>query len=303
MSVTGYVFSEEFIRHCTLPSDEIESPFRLKAIQKRLLSSSINNYLNHIKIKNLPDDEIELVHPEHHILNVEKLANSFEICKMAVAGAIFAADAICEGKVKNAFCALRPPGHHAFDKGVFGFCYFNNIAITARHIQKKHGYKKILIVDWDYHHGNGTEDAFYSDPTVLYFSTHKLEAFPMTGLKERTGEGFGKGYNINVPLPSGTDDNNIIDAFNKILMPASDIFKPDFVLISAGFDSRENDFLGDFNITDRGFYRLTKIVLQIAEKYSSSRVLSLLEGGYNPKGLAMAVEAHLFALAGLNYPY
>jgi acetoin utilization deacetylase AcuC-like enzyme len=248
------------------------------------------------KVNPLP--YIKMVHSEEHIRTAAKQAHDDKICQLSVSGALSAVDAVCEKKVKNAFCAIRPPGHHAANNGEFGFCFYNNIAVAARYAQKKHGIKKILIVDWDYHHGDGTEWAFYDDPTVLVFSTHALYAFPRSGYAKKTGKGKGKGFNINSPLPRGADDKTVMKAFTEKLVPAAEKFKPDLVLISAGFDARHDDTLGDFQFTDKGFAALTKVTLEIAEKFSDSRVISLLEGGYNVEGLALAVEAHVNVLRG-----
>jgi acetoin utilization deacetylase AcuC-like enzyme len=239
-------------------------------------------------------------HPDKHIDKVTTGARDESICRLAVAGSLAAVDAVCTGKVRNAFCAIRPPGHHAEDSGEYGFCFYNNVAIAARYAQEKHKLQKILIVDWDYHHGNGTEWSFYTDPSVLFFSTHALFAFPGTGSRDKTGAGKGKGLNMNVPLRNGAEDKDIVSAFNDKLVPAADEFKPDMVLVSAGFDSRKDDLLGNFNITDDGFREITKIVMDIAERHGKSRVVSLLEGGYNVEGLALAVQAHVETLLGVK---
>ena len=233
------------------------------------------------------------MHSAEHIARAAEQAHDDAICRLAVSGALSAIDAVCAKKVRNAFCAIRPPGHHAANNGEFGFCFYNNVAVAARYAQKKHKLNKILIVDWDYHHGDGTEWAFYNDPSVLVFSTHALYAFPRSGAAEKTGDGKGKGFNINVPLPREADDKAVIQAFENKLLPAVKSFKPELVLISAGFDARHDDPLGDFYFTDKGFASLTRMVMRIAAEHSESRLVSLLEGGYNLNGLALAVEAHL----------
>ncbi|HBC85481.1 MAG TPA: histone deacetylase [Lentisphaeria bacterium] len=295
-SKTAFIYSDKYLSHL-LSEGHPESPKRLEAILKRLRDSGLEDDL----IKIAPEDKdatewISKVHSEKHIKLVEKQARSPEICRLAVSGALAAVDAVCTGKAKNAFCALRPPGHHATDTGEYGFCFFNNVAIAAKFAKEKYGLKRILIADWDFHHGNGTEWTFYEDPSVFFFSTHKLEAFPFTGFPDRKGKGEGYGFNINAPLPSGADDKAIIDAFENKLLPAAENFKPELILISAGFDCRKDDLLGDFKVTDKGIARLTEMIMGLAGTYSKSRVVSLLEGGYNTGGLALAVESHLTML-------
>ncbi len=295
---SAMVYSREYLKHIPLPGDEPESPSRLQAIMRKIDSCPISDRLERIEAGPRIDtmEALRMVHSQSHIEKVESMASNYNVCKLAVEGALTAADAILSGKVRNAFCALRPPGHHASrDGGPFGFCYFNNAAVSARYLQKK-GLRRILIADWDYHHGNGTEDIFYDDPDVLYFSCHQLDAFPWTGFEHRKGSGAGIGANINVPMPEGAGDSEFISAFNKILLPAADSFKPDFLIISAGFDSRSGDLLGKFSLSDQGFFQLSKIAMKIAEEHCDSRILSVLEGGYNFKGLASAVESHLNAL-------
>ncbi len=293
---TGLVRDDRYLLH-TQGAGHPESPERLKAIQRRLRNSGLEEKLRPIRASVDPDASIRMVHSGEHIEMAARQAHDDAICRLAVSGALSAVDAVCSGKVQNAFCAIRPPGHHAANNGEFGFCFYNNIAIAARYAQKQHNLNKILIVDWDYHHGDGTEWAFYDDPAVLVFSTHALYAFPGSGAPDKTGEGQGRGYNINVPLPRGATDEAILRAFKERLLPAAEKFQPDLVLISAGFDARKDDLLGDFNITDEGFAQLTRMVMAIADQHANSRIVSILEGGYNTEGLALGVEAHLDALS------
>ncbi len=293
---TGLVLDDRFLLH-TLRPGHPESPERLTSISKYLHINELD--LNLLRIEPSAVDplpSIRTIHPESHINQVKKQAFSESICRLAVSGVLAAVDAVCAGEVRNAFCAVRPPGHHASNTGEYGFCFYNNVAIAARYAQQKHRLGNILIVDWDYHHGDGTEWAFYADPTVLFFSTHALHAFPGTGAADKTGAGAGEGFNINVPLPRGADDAVILNAFKTRLIPAAEAFRPDLILISAGFDSRTGDPLGDFEVTDAGFAQLTRLVMSLAAAFSKSRIVSVLEGGYNPEGLASAVGAHLRAL-------
>lgn len=294
-SKTGLVWDDRYIEH-SQGADHPESPMRLKAIDWRLQSVGLKDLLHPIKATVDPTEHICMVHSEAHIKRVKAQAYDDAICRLAVSGALSAVDAVCSGTVKNAFCALRPPGHHAANNGEFGFCFYNNIAIAARYAQQTYGLRKILTVDWDYHHGDGTEWAFYDDPTVFTFSTHALHAFPGTGSADQTGAGEGIGFNRNIPLPSGAEDADIVQAFENQILPQADAFAPDMVFISAGFDARHHDPLGDFKITDEGFAQLTRLVMKIAEKHCEGRIVSMLEGGYNTHGTALATEAHIRAL-------
>lgn len=176
-----------------------------------------------------------------------------------------------------------------------GFCVFNNVAIAARHVQT-HGPAKVLIVDWDVHHGNGTQEAFYADPTVLYFSVHRWPFYPGTGAETETGAGNAAGLTVNVPLAGGADDEDFQRAFEQALLPAAREFEPDFVLISAGFDAHFDDPLGGMNVTPAGFAKLTRMVADLADECCDGRLVSVLEGGYSLSGLAESVEAHIRAL-------
>jgi acetoin utilization deacetylase AcuC-like enzyme len=290
---TGLVFQDRFLDHVIEPGHP-ESPARLRALSRKLSETGLNSHFTPIVPVADPFEAIAAVHSAGHIRGIRNIPVTGPVAALAVGGALAAVDAVCEGKVPNAFCALRPPGHHAHNQGQEeGFCYYNNVAIAARHAQRKHGCGKVLIVDWDYHHGNGTEDAFYEDPSVLFFSTHRWMAYPGTGDPRRRGSGAGYGCNINVDLGPNATDKDILLAWEKRLLPAAEAFKPDLVLISAGFDSRKDDYLGDFRIGDDAFRRMTRMAKQLAGIAGGGKVVSLLEGGYNPEGLAEGVAAHL----------
>ena len=292
---TGFVFHKKYLDHILEPG-AVESPVRLSAIMEMMENSDLGREVQYINPQTNPDIAIHTIHEQQHIDLVQITAHSPDICKLAVSGILTAIDKVKEGKIRNAFCAIRPPGHHALNSGEYGFCFYSNVAIAARYAQQTHGLKKVLIIDWDYHHGNSTEWAFYDDPSVLFFSTHRLMAFPGTGFPEKLGKDEGYGYNINAPLPPGATDKDIIKAFENQLIPAAEIFKPDIIFISAGFDSRKDDPLGDFHITDTGFTELTRMIKILAKTHAKSRIISVLEGGYNPQGLAAAVEAHVKTL-------
>lgn len=216
---------------------------------------------------------------------------------LAATGAVCAAvDTVVAGEADQAFCALRPPGHHARPDHGMGFCIFNNVAVAARHAIRRHGLGRVLIADWDVHHGNGTQDIFYSDPDVLFFSTHQSPWYPGTGDAEETGDGAGAGTTINCPFPAGSGRKQILGAFRDRLMPAADAFRPDLVMVSAGFDSRLGDPLGQFRLEDEDFREMTLLLRDVAEKHAEGRIVSALEGGYSLEGLAAGVASHVATL-------
>jgi len=211
-----------------------------------------------------------------------------------------AVDAVVAGKARNAFCVVRPPGHHATGDRGMGFCVFNNAALAARHAQKTHRLQKVLIADWDVHHGNGTQDIFYEDPSVFYFSTHQWPWYPGTGPAGETGRGKGKGTTLNCPFASGAGGKEILAAFTDKLLPAAARFRPELVIISAGYDSRAGDPLGGFRLTDADFARMTEMLMQLADSCARGRIVCVLEGGYALAGLASAVEATCRTLCGAH---
>ncbi len=307
---TGIVRSERFFEHKP-PGYHPENPQRLRIIYEHLEKNWKDSFVE-ISLRSATEEEILLVHSEEYLNEVKNTdetsghfdadtyysRNSYKTAMLAVGSVLNAVDAIFRGSVVNAFAFVRPPGHHAERHRAMGFCIFNNVAIAARYAQQRHGIKRVLIVDWDLHHGNGTQWAFYSDPSVLYFSTHQYPYYPGTGAINECGSGKGEGFNINVPLPSGMGDSDYSAIFNRVLVPVCHEFKPEFIIVSAGFDTHRNDPLGGMVLTERGFGKMTEILLSLAEKFGRSRLLLALEGGYDLEALKNSVAAVIEALLG-----
>lgn len=308
---TGLVYDDIFLRHQTTFGHP-ERPERLVAICEALKSAGLWEKLEHLPVQAAPREVVELIHDAEYIDRIAALAacgggyvdspdtpiseESLEVALAAVGGVIGAADAIMTGRVRNAFAAVRPPGHHAMPDRAMGFCLFNNVAIAARYLQTTHGLERILIVDWDVHHGNGTQAIFYDDPTVLFFSVHQYPFYPGTGSRQERGWGDGLGMTINAPVPAGTDEATWLRTFQDMLQPAIEHFRPEFVLISAGFDAHEMDLLGRLAVTTEGYAKATQLVKRIADTYANGRLLSVLEGGYHLGALGASAAAHVAAL-------
>jgi acetoin utilization deacetylase AcuC-like enzyme len=311
---TGLLYDDVYLRHLSGNTGHPERPERLIAIHDAFDKAGLLQSLFAIHPRRVTQEELELVHKPSYIALVRRelsdvqglrelstgdtlvSRDSLEAAEFAAGGVLNVVDAVMQGKVKNAFAAVRPPGHHATPTRGMGFCIFNNVAIAARYAQKKYGLRRVLIVDWDYHHGNGTQETFYEDGSVFYFSTHHYGAYPGTGSAQETGAGKGAGKILNVPLPPGASDAQIVEAFQNKLVPAARNFKPDLILISAGFDGMRNDLLGVFDITPAGFAAITRIVAGLAKELCQGRLVSVLEGGYRLDGLAESVLAHVQVL-------
>ena len=308
VSRVGFVADPTFEGHEMGPGHP-ESPERLRAIHSRLDSTGTFECLTSLVSTQASRTWIEQVHTPVYVQALEaqspisgyaSLDADTTLCPgtlsaayLAAGGAMTAADAVMTQQVDQAFCAVRPPGHHAEADQAMGFCFFNNVAIVAKYLQQHHGLSRILIVDWDVHHGNGTQHTFYDDPSVLFFSTHQFPLYPGTGRSTETGRGDGNGLTVNVPMPGGQGDEEYQDVFRTVLVPAANEFRPECVLISAGFDAHRDDPLANMNLTEQGYASLTQIVLDIAIQHASGRVISCLEGGYHLEGLARSVEQHL----------
>jgi acetoin utilization deacetylase AcuC-like enzyme len=215
---------------------------------------------------------------------------------LAVGGFLRLLDAIAAGENPNGFALVRPPGHHALRNRAMGFCMFNTIAIGAEYLKRTYGAKRILIMDWDVHHGNGTQDAFYEDPSVLYISTHQFPYYPGSGAMDEVGAGAGEGYTVNIPLPAGCADAEYLRVFSDLVIPAAAKFAPEWILVSAGFDPHRRDPLGGMGVTEEGFAAMAKMLLEVADQCSDGRIAFLLEGGYDLAGLRNSVAAVLNAL-------
>jgi acetoin utilization deacetylase AcuC-like enzyme len=311
MGKTGIVYDPRYLGH-DMGAGHPESPDRLRAIMQQLGQSGTSAKLTMIAPREAEDEWITQIHTSSYLAMLKANApasgrlsldpdtsmspGSLTAAYLAAGGALAAVDAIMSKQVDHVFCAVRPPGHHAEAGRAMGFCLFNNVAIAARYVQKKYGLTRVLIVDWDVHHGNGTQHSFEDDPSVLFFSTHQFPHYPGTGRESERGRGAGEGFTINVPMEAGEGDEEYRAVFLKSLVPAADDFKPEFVIISAGFDAHKDDPLASMGLTDEGYADLTGIVAGIAKRHAGGRILSSLEGGYHLRSLAASVDRHIQAL-------
>jgi acetoin utilization deacetylase AcuC-like enzyme len=304
---TLFITHPASLNHLT-PAGHPERPDRLRAIDRALEDEKFQSLLR-VHAPAADVDTIALCHPPdliQEILNASPKdglvridadtsmsPGSFEAATRAVGAGLYAVDEVVAGKASNAFCAMRPPGHHAETVRPMGFCLFNSAAIAARHAQRKHGLERVAIVDFDVHHGNGSQEIFWSDPTVMYCSTHEMPLYPGTGAKSERG---AHNTIVNAPLRAGDGGDQFREAFETVILPRLTGFAPDLIIISAGFDAHMRDPLANLNLVEQDFAWVTRKLMDVADARSSGRVVSLLEGGYDLQGLAGSVSAHVTAL-------
>ena len=309
----GLVQDAIYLEHDT--GSHPENKQRLLAIASCLDKSGLRGQLIPLPPRAATADELLTIHPQGHIDRVESYSQigggwldgdtvtspgSYKAALYAVGGLLCGVDAVLDGEMNSAFALVRPPGHHAPPERAKGFCLFNNIAIAARYAQQRHGLKRVLIVDFDVHHGNGTQDAFYDDPDVLYFSTHQYPFYPGTGDIHETGSGAGRGATVNVPLPAGCGDSQYQQAYREILAPVARIFQPEFILVSAGYDAHWADPIAMMEMSIHGFADIVSMIKDIAEELCGGRILAALEGGYHPEALAYGVKSTLEVMLGYS---
>ncbi len=307
---TGFVYDERYLRH--RPGEyHPERPARLEAIVQRLEGTGLMQELVRVHPYEAPLPWIERLHDPEYVRRFRQACEkgfsifmvpdcgicreSYDIALLAAGGVMAAVEAVMKGLVKNAFCAVRPPGHHAERNRALGFWFFNNVAIAAVYLLENFGLSRGAIVDWDVHHGNGTQHMFEEDPRVFYLSLHEdpHSCYPGTGFHREQGKGAGKGTTLNLPLPAGSGDKEYLEALQKKGLPRLRQYAPEFVLISAGFDAHQDDPLAHQNLSREAYKTMGSLVLEVARESAGGRVVSVLEGGYNLTVLADCVEDHL----------
>ncbi|MGH7828186.1 MAG: histone deacetylase family protein [Candidatus Binatia bacterium] len=309
MAQTAVVVDRDYLKHD--PGDgHPERPERIRILLD-LAEDLDRQRFNLLPPKAATKADIESQHGVEYVALVESTSktnryaldgdtttsrDSFGVGLLAVGGFLRLLDSIAAGENRNGFALVRPPGHHALKNRAMGFCLFNTIAIGADYLKRNYGAKKILIMDWDVHHGNGTQDAFYDDPSVLFISTHQFPFYPGTGAMNEVGARGGEGFTINIPLPAGCGDGEYLQVFNDIVLPSAEKFEPEWILVSAGFDPHRRDPLGGMGVTEEGFAQMARRLLRLADRYADGRIAFLLEGGYDLTGLRKSVAAVLEAL-------
>ncbi len=312
MNKTGIVRDDRFMHHF-MGSYHPESPERLSAIYAMLDEQDMAGKFALVPIRRAEREELLWIHSPEYIdtlaatagdestyldPDTQTSAGSYEAALLAAGGLCQAIEMVMRGELQNAFALVRPPGHHAERDRAMGFCLFNNVAIGARFAQEKLKLKRVLIVDWDLHHGNGTQHTFEDDPSILYFSAHQFPYYPGTGNFDEVGHDKGRGYTVNVPMRAGSGDQEFTGVFESILKPIALEFKPELVLVSAGFDCHSDDPLGGMRISNKGFGVLTRQVMEVARQCCQGRLVLTLEGGYNIQRQKEAVKVVLQEMSG-----
>ncbi|MFC1978821.1 histone deacetylase [Chloroflexota bacterium] len=307
----GYVYDPIYLEHNT--GGHVENSSRLVETMAVLKEANLLDQLTNIPARAASEAELLTVHTKPHIQNVQSSAKagggwldgdtvtspqSYKAAIYAAGGLINALDAVMNNKVDSAFALVRPPGHHAMQWRAMGFCLFNNVAVAAKQAIDKYGLNRVLIVDFDVHHGNGTQDSFYDDPNVLYFSTHLSPYYPGTGTIEQTGSGAGLGYTLNVPIPAWCGDGEYMRVFEEILMPTARRYLPEIIMVSAGYDTHWLDHLAYMQVSVAGFAKMTSYLKDLANELCDSKLLFTLEGGYNIEALAHSIRATFDVLLG-----
>lgn len=306
---------ELFLEHRT--GEHPESPARLEVLHEYLTRQPVSRQFGRGLFEPAQTAQLELVHDPAYIDQVRRFAaagggrieadtivspRSYEVACHAVGAALAAVDAVVSGLAPQALCMIRPPGHHALPHSAMGFCLLNNVALAAAHAIHKHGLNRVLIVDWDVHHGNGTQAAFYDSEQVHFMSVHRYPFYPGSGAAHETGTGAGLGTKFNLPVRFGTPRPTYLNAFQTTLEQAAARAKPDLVLLSAGFDAHAADPIGSLGLETEDFEPLTRLVRQVADQYCQGRLVSLLEGGYNVQALAESVTCHMESLCNIDPP-
>ncbi|OGP54698.1 MAG: hypothetical protein A2Y65_03315 [Deltaproteobacteria bacterium RBG_13_52_11] len=312
MKKTGIVRHQIYLKHKTGVLHP-ESPQRLQAIYSMLDNRAFGDAVVYIEPRYATLDEILWVHDSRYVDRVLDSAEkarvrfdpdtvtspkTYQAALMAAGGVMEAIKQAVTKEVLNAFALVRPPGHHALRDQAMGFCIFNNESIGAYYAMKAHGLRRVLIVDWDVHHGNGIQSIFYDNPSVLYFSVHRAPFFPWSGEVSEIGAGEGEGYTVNVPLVPGCSNEDYGNIFRHLLRPIAEQFRPELVIVSAGFDTHHDDPIGSMNLTPEGFARMTALLMEMAALSCEGRLVLALEGGYSPEGLRDSVEMVLWELSG-----
>jgi len=309
-AAVAFVYHEGCLDHSN-GAGHPERPERVGALRTHFEKRGLLGGLLQVRQDEAPVESLTRVHDSGYVASIREACRraparldpdtgvsegSWRAALLSAGGALAACDAVMDGRARAAFACTRPPGHHAEPDRAMGFCLFNNVAVAARHLQDRHGVGRLAIVDWDVHHGNGTQHTFEADDSVLYVSTHQHPFYPGTGGADEIGTGRGRGFTLNIPLPSGSGDTEYLAAFRDTIRPALDRFRPEAILISAGFDAHRADPLAGMQVSEEGYAAMTGVLLEVARAHARGRVISVLEGGYDLHALTKSVIAHLRAL-------